>query len=427
MRISHAVGVLFCRWLAALALCGFSLNAAASFPPPSVWGHQYNGNTFSTAAAACQDGLTVWAPNGYTYGPSSYVTGLTCSGLKAGSYTILFNLTSSTACPSGSTLSGGQCTCTAPKVQSATAPYTCDAPNPCAPLTGKSTGSWDFNTGRLEAQGGNTADRYVCEGTGTDGCTIKIDIDFGYVARTGPFSGYWMARGTGAYTGGQCNPSIDGTGLGSDSTTSTDPPGTTEPNVAPSPCPTGTFPGEFNGVSVCAPPAPLAPTITETSTDKSVTTSGPSGTTTTVITENKTTTCTGAGSCTTSVTSVNSSTPSGGTTTTTTSNESGTMGKDQYCAANPSDAACKKDELGPVPEGTIPTATRTLTYAAETPFGGGLCPADKMFTSGMTGQTYKAWNWAQTCEYTVTYIKPMVLLLATFAAFLILMPGKVET
>lgn len=79
------------------------------------------------------------------------------------------------------------------------------------------------------------------------------------------------------------------------------------------------------------------------------------------------------------------------------------------------------------PSEEIPKENREITYSAESPFGGGSCPADRHFFSGMLGRSFKAWDFAQTCSYIASYVRPVVLLLATFAAFLILMPGKVET
>ena len=96
------------------------------------------------------------------------------------------------------------------------------------------------------------------------------------------------------------------------------------------------------------------------------------------------------------------------------------------CDQYPDILACAKPELD-VPEGEIPRDTQTITYSPETPFGGGACPANAIFNSTLTGRSYTAWDWQQTCSYTASYVRPIVLLLSTFAAFLILMPGKVET
>jgi hypothetical protein len=421
MRTSrHALGILVCRWLAAFAVCWISLSAHAAVE----WRIQNGtanpnwvapGGWYPSSAAACNGGdvsaYLAFAQNNNTLTFNSIVSVSEVSGRCTFAYTVC------------STSGGCQGTQTWLDLVSRTAVSVCEA------KTGQTAGIWDFNTGRTEAQGGDSSDRYICEPAAgqaaTVGCTIKIDVNFGYVGRIGPYAGMWMARGVGAYTGGQCNPTVDGSGLGSGTTTSTAPPGTPTPKVAPSPCPTGTYPGTVNGVEVCAPPVAGAPTLTETKTTTGKTVVAPGGgTTTDAVTETTSTVCSGAGSCTTTTTT--NVTNSGGTTTTT---QTKTTDKGTFCAANGSDQACRgqEDELGPIPSGTVPTSSTSLTYTAETPFGGGACPADKFFTSGMTGQTYKAWNWAQTCSYTATYIRPMVILLATFAAFLILMPGKVET
>lgn len=94
------------------------------------------------------------------------------------------------------------------------------------------------------------------------------------------------------------------------------------------------------------------------------------------------------------------------------------------CELNPKSNACREDEFD-TPDGEIPKSTETITYEAEDlGFGGGTCPADVVLTFH-GGQVVKAWDWAGSCSKIVTYAKPLILALATFAALMIIFaPGR---
>lgn len=89
------------------------------------------------------------------------------------------------------------------------------------------------------------------------------------------------------------------------------------------------------------------------------------------------------------------------------------------CEKNPDILACKK--LEEVKEESLPKADRNVTYAPETWFGGGSCPADKFMTIG--GQEVKVWDWVESCDLLVTYGRPLILASAAFMALMILAPG----
>lgn len=95
--------------------------------------------------------------------------------------------------------------------------------------------------------------------------------------------------------------------------------------------------------------------------------------------------------------------------------------KSDLCADHPDILACQKVELD-TPDGEIPKTTKEVTFQEESMFGGGSCPADRVMTIQRTGQTVKAWDWAQACNLMLP-IRAIVMTLATFAAFLIVMPG----
>lgn len=95
--------------------------------------------------------------------------------------------------------------------------------------------------------------------------------------------------------------------------------------------------------------------------------------------------------------------------------------KESECEKRPNSLGCQ--ELDEAPTGEIPRETKTITYAEESVFGGGSCPSDKQWSSGTTGSSYKLIDWQVFCGYALP-ARFLVILLATFAAFLIVMPGK---
>lgn len=91
------------------------------------------------------------------------------------------------------------------------------------------------------------------------------------------------------------------------------------------------------------------------------------------------------------------------------------------CINAPNRVACL--ELG-TPEGDIPTSTRSVDFEPEELFGGGTCPSDQTFTFGSS--TLPITNYAQACDLLETYVRPMAILLAFFAAMMILARGMPE-
>ena len=91
------------------------------------------------------------------------------------------------------------------------------------------------------------------------------------------------------------------------------------------------------------------------------------------------------------------------------------------CAKYPDILACAKPELD-TPDGELPKETKTITYQEENLFGGGSCPANSVVTLGTNHQTVTVWDWQKTCEMALP-LRAIVISLATFAAFLIVMPG----
>lgn len=73
------------------------------------------------------------------------------------------------------------------------------------------------------------------------------------------------------------------------------------------------------------------------------------------------------------------------------------------------------------PEGEIPKRTETLTYEPVNIWGGGSCPADK--TMQLAGRTMTVVDWAERCDWLVTYLKPMVIAVSAIAALFLLIPG----
>lgn len=93
-----------------------------------------------------------------------------------------------------------------------------------------------------------------------------------------------------------------------------------------------------------------------------------------------------------------------------------------FCELFPNVLACV--ELGD-PEGDeIPREERSVSFSPEVLFGSGSCPADVTITS--QGMTVTVARWSSWCPYITTYMRPMVLLLAAFAALMIVLRGVDE-
>ena len=67
-----------------------------------------------------------------------------------------------------------------------------------------------------------------------------------------------------------------------------------------------------------------------------------------------------------------------------------------------------------VPDGDIPTNTKTVTYAPEGSLGGGSCPSDRSL-----GVEY-TFSYSSTCSTLTTYVRPMVLAIAAWMALVII-------
>jgi hypothetical protein len=93
------------------------------------------------------------------------------------------------------------------------------------------------------------------------------------------------------------------------------------------------------------------------------------------------------------------------------------------CQDNPDRVACMDQDI---PEGEIPRETKTITNAEENVFGAGSCPANLTASIGTLGATVTVWDWQKTCSAALP-LRALVIALASFAALLIVMPGRVET
>lgn len=109
--------------------------------------------------------------------------------------------------------------------------------------------------------------------------------------------------------------------------------------------------------------------------------------------------------------------------TTTTTTEKPTELTEDFCKLNPELIFCKDIELD-TPEGEIPRSTIDLVYAEESFLSGGSCPADVYVSAG--GKQIKAIDWQFHCSNISTFVRPLVILLSSFIALLILIPGGRE-
>jgi hypothetical protein len=131
-------------------------------------------------------------------------------------------------------------------------------------------------------------------------------------------------------------------------------------------------------------------------------------------------------------------TSTGTTTKTETTKADGTKTEDTTTTMNPGDQQPAKPEDPPVqcdkypnslgcseidtPSIDIPKDTKNITFREESVFSGGSCPANKTMSLRNVGAV-TVWDWNQACSY-IVQIRALVLALATFAAFLIILPGK---
>lgn len=75
------------------------------------------------------------------------------------------------------------------------------------------------------------------------------------------------------------------------------------------------------------------------------------------------------------------------------------------------------------PEGEIPKVTKDVTYQAESMFSGGACPADLVVPQRTTGRPVLL-SYTPTCNALATYVKPIIIAIALFMAYLIILPGR---
>lgn len=92
-----------------------------------------------------------------------------------------------------------------------------------------------------------------------------------------------------------------------------------------------------------------------------------------------------------------------------------------FCDKHPESLACTELDT---PEGEIPKSTFEVSYSIENSWGSGSCPADKYAT--LAGKSVKVYDWAQTCNYVATYVRPILLVLCALGALFIVMPGRAE-
>jgi hypothetical protein len=124
---------------------------------------------------------------------------------------------------------------------------------------------------------------------------------------------------------------------------------------------------------------------------------------------------------TTTVTTTNTTNPDG-TTETTTEEEQEEEPRDP-CEDKPDALSCAELDT---PEGEVPREDKTITYAPEEMgLGAGSCPADlTMSVMSRGGQSMKVWDWAQTCAKITTYVRPLVLTLASITALFLVVGYK---
>lgn len=125
------------------------------------------------------------------------------------------------------------------------------------------------------------------------------------------------------------------------------------------------------------------------------------------------------------------------TTNITTNNTSGAVTKNETTTATPPTTQPTPDkpvtcapgskELNcadlDTPVGEIPKVTKNISYQAETMFSARSCPADVTISQALTGRPIVL-SYTPTCNALATYVKPIILAIALFMAYLIILPGS---
>ncbi|MDP1712885.1 MAG: hypothetical protein Q8K86_10565 [Candidatus Nanopelagicaceae bacterium] len=224
------------------------------------------------------------------------------------------------SCPSGATLSGSSCTCTAPAVETGS-PVSCVVPPVCGWAAGLSyaagMGTFTLQRGKNHCYGGCA---FAVDPAEPPSFGIKIDGIWYDEVRMGNLIG----------TGGVA------ANCGSGDASA--PPTTAPPETPPTapvqpPCPAGQTSVPQTGAPGTTGYVCVTPTESTSQKKTSGSITDPAGAVTTTSTTN--TTICNSGGCT---TTTNTSVSSGGTTQTT--SESSTQGKDAFCKSNPSDKNC---------------------------------------------------------------------------------------
>lgn len=294
-----------------------SAQACAYSPTPAAVTYWiYAG--FSTPLASCQDA----AQRNMALNPGSTLT--TAAAVSGSSCTYTFTW-SGTAYPrahtittinpscgsGGGTLSGGQCVCTAPAIDTGSA---CSVPDPNVAKCDAAEGGVDLFDGfsGLPTVGGSycpsTGDASSCASTVVGGyCVIKAGVK--------------KCTHEVKYSGATCTP-----------------PAPAEDSPVPTPC-KGTY-GQVNGVDVCLPLGSDPSVTVETGKKTTTTTTAPGGGSTTV-TSDGTASCIGS-QCT-STTTTTTTAPDGTSTSTT---ETKSESKDDFCKLNPRSPQCITSSFG---------------------------------------------------------------------------------
>lgn len=217
----------------------------------------------------------------------------------------------------------------------------CSTPGAPCPEAGAAAGRYSMDYSKAAG----LLDFYLCVSNpitptpATNGCVVKVVPDIGYPAPTINQAGRWEKAGPGTYTAATCDPTTIVPSAGSGPSTPTTATSTSSisnqstSTASVTPCPSGQYPGQVNGVDVCVPGS--------TSPGSVVTKSG-SGSTKTdqtasgMTTENKTTSTTCEGTSCTSVTVTVTASGSG----TTTSTSTATVTRGEFCKSNAKDPNC---------------------------------------------------------------------------------------
>ncbi|MFM2276399.1 MAG: hypothetical protein RL211_2271 [Pseudomonadota bacterium] len=174
------------------------------------------------------------------------------------------------------------------------------------------------------------------------------------------------------------------------------------------------------GEKLAIEPSTISVTGPATSTGRTSTTTLPDGSTSTTTTTHNHT-YQGDTITTSNVSTVTNNNPVTNITTVTTTTETPAEKARTQCEIDPQSLGCLQADFD-VPGDQVPRVSRSVSYSPDGMFTGtGSCPADKVMTTSYGKQLVMSYG--PTCDALSSYVRPVIVLLATYFAGLLIVAG----